>query len=293
MTVRTSRVRSLVLGWEEWTVQPAWNVASPAPSSKSTMGKRPLAHQPLELDLRLVRDCNTEERPFPVRARGEAHRPHVARSIDERHPERDSMRGVERPVDLVLMPWGGAPAGGLEKGLVVVEAHAGDAHEVRRGLREPPGKHERLEAAVQPPDVCDLREEPPVPALPSLRAPAARTSPERHPGSAGGTHRLPLRRRAPGAGRSRSPDIPGLHPRTGRACRQSGHSLLVAGGHSASFARRCDGGMFLIIAKSAVNVKRTNRFPGMDATSCCNFAGVATVSVNRRGGHQSDPGRES
>ena len=62
----------------------------------------------------------------------ERHRPDARVEIRERHPHRDRLLGVERPVELILMPRRVPAAGLLEQRLVVVEANAADTEEIRR-----------------------------------------------------------------------------------------------------------------------------------------------------------------
>ena len=84
--------------------------------------------------------------------------PISAGDVDERHPQRDRAVGVERPVELVLVPRRVAAARLLEERLVVVEAHAVDAEQLGGDAREAPREHERAHALVVHPEVRDLEE---------------------------------------------------------------------------------------------------------------------------------------
>jgi hypothetical protein len=70
-----------------------------------------------ELGLGPVGDLATTEITEPVRAVGERHQAHLGRDVVERHPHRDGVLGVERPVELVLVPRRPAPARLFEQGL--------------------------------------------------------------------------------------------------------------------------------------------------------------------------------
>ena len=70
-------------------------------------------------------------------AGGEGHRADLRIEVGERHPHRDGVLGVERPIELVLMPRGVTAAGLLEQRLIVIQPNAVDAEQVGRRLGEP------------------------------------------------------------------------------------------------------------------------------------------------------------
>ena len=93
-----------------------------------------------------------------VAAGRERHRADLRIEIGERHPHRDRLLGVERPVELILVPRRVTAAGLLEQCLVVVEAHAAHAEQIGRRLREPRREHEPARRLVDAPQVEALEE---------------------------------------------------------------------------------------------------------------------------------------
>ena len=177
---RSGRRRGVVTG----PVQGPAGVEGGVPGGQGSvraLGEAPLVDDGGEPGLGLVGDPGHAEIAQLVAPRGERHRPHLGADVGQRHPHGDGVVGVEGPVALVLVPRGGAAAGLLDEGLIVVEPHAVDAHEGRRRGREAGIEDERPDGVVEPPHVHGLQEGPAVGVAFLER---------RHPGRAAGGGRL-------------------------------------------------------------------------------------------------------
>lgn len=115
------------------------------------------------VDLGRIRDRLEAEWTVQVAARREHHRADLLGQVDQRHPHRDRLGGPtlrigERPIELILVPWGASAAPLLEEGLVVVQAHPLDPEEAGRDSGEARRKHEVGHPGIDAPEVHRLQE---------------------------------------------------------------------------------------------------------------------------------------
>ena len=78
--------------------------------------------------------------------------------VDERHPHRDGVVGVQRPIELILVPRRRSPTGLLEERLVVVEPNAVDTEQRSSDRREPWCEGEARDRGIVLPQVRGLDE---------------------------------------------------------------------------------------------------------------------------------------
>ena len=77
----------------------------------------------------------------------------ISRNIDEWHPHRDGVLGVERPIDLILMPRSDAATWLFEECLVVIQPHTRNAHQFSSDASESSRKHKTPNLFVNRPQV--------------------------------------------------------------------------------------------------------------------------------------------
>jgi len=121
-----------------------------------------LAHEIVEEPLGCIADHFVAEVSHAMRAVSEDHATDLAGDVDEGHPHGDGAVGVERPIHLILMPWGETPAGLLVQRLIVIQPDTVDVEQLGGDTGEASAENESPREFVVPNDSTSLHERPSV-----------------------------------------------------------------------------------------------------------------------------------